>query len=215
MFSRLDLISIIVILILSFKENGLAHPNTIINYRIFFKFDGYKVTDIGQSWSFDKITSYQLMLEYDIAKKNKLNEKESKAIAKKIIQGLWEVRYFTYISVNNQDSGRLKTSGFKAQINGDILTLAFNTHLSLPVDARRKHLSVEIKDPDLTIITSIAQKKPAILIGKPKGCSVNIKEKKLEGLAKEYYSFGMFVSQKEVSVSCDKNQLKNKKVKRN
>ena len=171
----LYLISIVIFL--GFSKNLYAHNNTMISYRIFFKFDGKNLTDIGESWTLDIITSQELLLKYNLSENKKLNKKDSIKIAKDIMQDLYELRYFTYIKVDNKDLGVIKASGFKAQLTNGNLTIAFNNHLPSPIDMSKKNLSVEVKDVEDVIITDLAEKKPVLLLGAPKDfCKIDIKE---------------------------------------
>jgi len=162
-----------------FSKNVYAHENVMFEYRVFFKFDNFNVTDIGESWTFDKITSAELIEEYNVDTKIKLNEKQSRALGKRIVEHLLEVRYFTYISVNNIDIGSVKASNFKAQIKNEIISLAFANHLPSPVNVKKDTLSIEVKDPDLSVITVLSQKKPVIFIGASKDmCQISITQAK-------------------------------------
>lgn len=197
-------------LFLAFGMSLSAHPNTTIDYRIFFKFDGLKVTDIGESWTFDETTSQELMRKYDLDKKITLSKKEAVDIGKKLMESLFEVRYFTYISVDGRDLGKIEASGFKARITKGIVSVAFNSPLPSPVDVTKSDLRVRVEDIDYTVTIKPSQKKPVLLIGAPKErCKVTIKEKRPLGgifFSPDLYEMDMFVPPKEIGVNCkDKN----------
>lgn len=194
-----------IVLLLSLCTSVSAHPNTMLAYRIFFKFEGLKVTDVGENWTFDDITSQELIKKYDLDKNTPLNKKKSIEIGNKIMDDLYEDRYFTYIFVNGHDLGKIRASGFKAQITKGILSVAFNTHLPSAIDVVKKNLSVQVMDIDYTVITMIARKKPVILIGAPKGsCKVNIDERRHKGFAvpNDPYGLGLLAPQKWIGVKC-------------
>jgi len=194
-----------MVLIFTLSKNLEAHTDVIINYRIFFKFNNLKVTDIGENWAFDKITSEELIKKYKLEKKTTLNKKESTSIGQKIMEDLWEVRYFTYISVNHQDIGRIKASGFKAQINEGILSVAFNNHLPKVVDVTKENLKIEVKDVDSLIKTKLVEKQPVLLIGTSKeDCKINIKEKRqrVNKFIEEDPFMDLLYQEKEISVKC-------------
>jgi ABC-type uncharacterized transport system substrate-binding protein len=173
-----SLLVVSLVFSLFLAKDAYAHPNVMIEYRIFFKFDKYSVTDVTQSWVLDKTTSKELMQKYHIDQNLKLDKKQSHKLAKKIMEGLYELRYFTYIYINDNDIGKIKASNIKAQIKNGVISLAFNNHLPRAVDVRKDKLSVEVKDPDSSVITVLAEKKPTILIGAPSDtCKTKIKQK--------------------------------------
>lgn len=203
--SRFKLLILVSLVLLCFINPLLAHQGTTINYRIFFKFDGFNVTGVGESWTFDELTS-KILLEQHKQKENAvLNKEESVRLGNKIMEGLENVRYFTYILVDGEDLGLLKASGFKAKINGGILTVAFNNQLPTPVNVSKKTLSVEVKDIDYTIETKILPKKPVVLLGiSEKSCNISIEEKEIEGgaFSTEDLLLMEFSIPKEISINC-------------
>lgn len=201
-----SLFVIVFIFTFIFPKNIYAHPNVMLEYRIFFKLDNYQVKSIGESWVFDKITSKELMQKYKI-KDSKLNKKQSTELAKKIMEGLYDVRYFTYISVDSEDIGRVKASNFKAQIKDKTLSIAFNINLPNPINLKANNLSVEVKDPDASVTTVLAHKKPVILIGTEKNsCQISIKQKNnpMKDILskKDIFMTAMAFPLKKVTISC-------------
>lgn len=195
----------IIFLVLGSLLNLSAHPNVTINYRIFLKFKGLFVTDVGESWTFDKTTSKELMEKYNL-KDSPLDKTNSALVGKKVMDGLEELRYFTYISVDGRDLGKLKASGFKAQITDGTISVAFNNQLNSPLDLTKKHLSIQIKDMDELVITNLVEKNPVILIGaNKKDCRIDIEEVKEEnmgGIKEEDLFIDLLPLQKKIDINC-------------
>lgn len=201
------LILVVISMLLFLTKDLLAHQGTTINYRIFLKFDDLKITDVGESWSFDELTSKSLLKKYKLNDNTVLDQKESIAIGNRVMKGLENVRYFTYILENGKDLGKLKASGFKAKIKDGILSVAFNTPLPTAVDVSKKTLSIQVKDEDYVVETKLLSKKPVILLGiSSKNCNIDIEEKRhVNGMfTKEELILMDYASPKEISISCNK-----------
>ena len=197
----------LILMISCFTSSLVAHQGTTINYRIFFKFDAFNIIGVGESWTFDELTSKMLLEKYKVKENTILNKKESIDLGNKIMDGLENVRYFTYIYVNGKDLGVLEASNFKAKIDGSILTVAFNNQLSTAVDVSKKTLSVQVKDIDYTIETKLLPKKPVVLLGIPEeNCNINIEEKKNVGgvFTLEELFLMDFAPPKEIKINCKK-----------
>lgn len=118
MVSKIILIGFFLI---SFTKELLAHPETMVNYRMFFNMKNSVITDIGQSWTFDKITSELLLIRYSPSEEDFESKKDE--ISKNILEGLSELHYFTYISVDGNIIDKIKPSGFKAKIKDGLQLL--------------------------------------------------------------------------------------------
>jgi len=193
---------ILVLIILGINTNLFAHPNSILNYRLFFKFDNNKVTDIGESWIFDKVTSQILISKYNIKSTGKLRKKDSIKIGEKLMEELSSARNFTYILVDEKDLGKIKTSGFNIEIDDGIFSIAFNNHLPSPIDVTKNTLIVEIKDVDFTIITNLVEKNPIILLGASKeNCKIDTKL--IYPNFKDFYDVSMITPYNQVKLKCE------------
>lgn len=192
-------------MILVFSSTLFAHDGTTIYYRIFFKFNGFCITDIGESWTFDERTSRGLMRIYDIEKNSTLDKNSSIQIGTKIMKGVSVARYFTYIFLDGKDLGKIDATKFKAQTTNNIVSIAFNNHLPNPIDTRKANLSILVEDKTKTLEMKLVEKNPAVLIGAPKkSCKIDIKNKTSNNdiSTMEKYSMGMSVLQKVVYISC-------------
>lgn len=188
-------------IILLFNATLFAHDGTTINYRVFFKFDGFYLTDIGQSWTFDETTSEGLMEMYKL-KNIKLEKAKSIKIGTKIMNGVASYHYFTYIFVNGKDLGKIDASKFKAQVSNSIVSVAFNSHLSKPIDTRKSILSLIIEDKTQGMEMKLVDKNPVVLIPKQE-CKINIKDKiSANNLsAMQNYSMGIAIPKK-ITLDC-------------
>lgn len=163
--------------ILLFYTSLFAHPETTINYRIFFKFSGDKVTDIGESWTFDKTTSSDLLKMYNLNPNATLSKKTSLKVGKEILSGVAEDRYFTYIFKGKKDIGKVKASGFKAQVTKGLVSVAFTNRLPSPIDAYKNTINIQVKDETEGIRTVPLKKSPVILLGTTKkNCKIDVED---------------------------------------
>lgn len=204
-FPKFSIFAMAFILLFSSSKDLMAHAGTTINYRIFFKFNGSEITDVGESWSFDEMTSEMLFSKYKLEKDTTLDKKESIELGKMIMEELSGLRYFTYISVDGKDLGEIKASGFKAKIKGNVLSVAFNNPLPLPVDVSKKTLSIEVKDIDATIETKLLPNKPVVLLGMDsKNCNIDIKDSPFTGgffTPEELFNMDI-IPPKQIEINC-------------
>lgn len=166
-----------ILLLLIFSVTLFAHPNPTIYYRIFFKFDGIKVTDIGESWTFDKETSEELLKMYGLKKGVSLDKKKSAKVGEEIMKGVAVDRYFTYISKDRRDLGEVEATNFKAEVTKDLVSVVFINRLPSPIDVSKSTLSMQVKDPTEGIKTKLLEKNPVVLMGKAKNeCDIKMRD---------------------------------------
>ncbi len=174
-----------------------AHPNIRLDYRLLFNFKGANVTAIGETWTFDPQFSQELLSTFDVDRDGTFSAAETKAMGHKILKNLSESRYFTFVSVDGHDLGKLPPIGFKAQARHGTVTVAFGSRLPAAVNAAKSHLSVLIKDPGFVVLTRLAKQRPVVLRGAPKGhCRSQVVDDPQDAY------FGGLVVPKEVSLTC-------------
>lgn len=127
---------------------AFAHPDTAVEDRVTFLFQGAQIVAIEESWTFDPGYSQTFLADYKTQPDGSISEAGSKLIAQRIQPNLAEVRFFTYVWVNGRDLGNLHVRNFVATVSGGRLTFTLVVELPTPVDPRRQALKLEIYDHD-------------------------------------------------------------------
>jgi ABC-type uncharacterized transport system substrate-binding protein len=127
---------------------AFAHPDTSVEDRVTFLFQGTQITAIEESWTFDAGYSQSFLADYKTQPDGGISAAGSKLIAQRIQPNLAEVRYFSYVWLDGRDLGNLPVRDFVASASGGRLNFTFVVELPQPVDPRRQALKVEVYDHD-------------------------------------------------------------------
>ncbi|MBO0661625.1 DUF1007 family protein [Jiella sp. MQZ9-1] len=164
-FWRRSASGLVVGLVLATGGPAIAHPNIMMQCRVLFNFKGDLINGIGEAWTFDQTFSDELMKDFDADHDGKLSDAESRRMGAQVMTNLGASRYFTYISVDGQDIGKPKASGFRAAVQNGIVSIAFAVPLPQPIDPRQHKLTVEIKDQEFFVYALFATPSPVLIKG--------------------------------------------------
>lgn len=128
-----------------------AHPDILMSYRVLFDVHAGAIDTIGESWTFDRTFSAELLADYDGDGDGAFSPDESAALEREVLPNLAAVRYFTYVNVDGADIGGLAPTGFQAAAKNGIVTFALALTLPQPMDPALKKLTVQIEDPDFSV----------------------------------------------------------------
>jgi ABC-type uncharacterized transport system substrate-binding protein len=156
---------------------AFAHPDTAVEDRVTFLFQGTQITAIEESWTFDAGYSETFLADYKAQPDGGISEAGSKLIAQRIQPNLAEVRYFSYVWLNGRDLGNLPVRDFVATASGGRLNFTFVVDLPAPVDPRRQALKLEIYDHDYFAAFLLADHDPVRFRGqKDIACEPRIRD---------------------------------------
>lgn len=174
-----------------------AHPSTSLNYRLLFTFEGSRITDIGESWTFDPLFSQELLSDYDKDGDGAFDQSETKIMGRDILANLSRSHYLTYITVDGRDLDAFVPFGFRARNSDGIVTIAFSNHLMAPLEASGSTIAVQVKDPGYVVLTAPAQNEPVIL----RGVTMDMCAVRILNSPAEAYTHGMITTQ-QVDLTC-------------
>jgi len=175
---------------------AFAHPDTSVEDRVTFLFQGTQVTAIEESWTFDAGYSQSFLEDYKTQPDGGISEAGSKLIAQRIQPNLAEVRYFSYVWLNGRDLGNLPVRDFVATASGGRLNFTFIVDLPAPVDPRREALKLEVYDHDYFAAFALADDDPVRFRGQQDiACEPHIRD----DVANAYFGD---VYPQEITLSC-------------
>lgn len=156
--------------ILSSAVAADAHFLVNLYCRVLFNFDGGSVNAIGESWTFDEHYSRHLLADFDTDNDGTFSPGELAKLKATVLPNLSQRRYFTYVSVDGSDVGKIEPYTFNAVVRHGLITFTMSLQLPYEVDPSKAHLEVNVHD--ISIIAMFIGK-PAIVLrgGGGTGCS--------------------------------------------
>lgn len=142
-----------------------AHPFSAAQCRFLFQIQGTKVTAFGESWMLDGTTSEELLTALDLDHDGHFNAREIAAMAESVKPTLEAERYFTTVSADGHDLGKLQPFGFDATANNGLVTLVIGFKLPAPIPLDQTKLMVRVDDPEQTIRFNLTDSNPVVLHG--------------------------------------------------
>ncbi len=161
------LASLAVSLAIVAAEPAAAHPLIHIFCRVLFNFDGGAVNAFGQTWTFEKTYSRNLLDDFDTNGDGALSRTEVAAMEKTVLPTLARSNYFTFVSVDGRDLGPIKPYTFNAVAENGIVTFAMSVQLPAPIDPGKSRLTIEIRDPGYSVEAAFVDADPVALRNAP------------------------------------------------
>lgn len=134
-----------------------------------------QLTELLVSWQYDKEVTQLLLEGEDISAAAR--DKTLAMIASNIMNDLYKLGYYTYLSIEQQPITIKQATNAKLTLENGLLQLSFTLPLQKPITLLGKTLQLELADPDETGILYFANNQqiqlPAALQTQ---CSVNLQK---------------------------------------
>lgn len=155
-----------------------AHPHVFVDARAELVFDGKgNITAIRQVWRFDDAFSAFATQGLDANSDGKYSREELAALAKINVESLKEYDYFTFLKLADQRKGFKLPTEYWLQMNDGLLTLFYTMPLIEPIPMKATTVVLDIYDPIFFVDFELVKDEPALLVGNPQGCTLEVKHK--------------------------------------
>ncbi|MBT9293015.1 DUF1007 family protein [Prosthecodimorpha staleyi] len=155
-----------------------AHPHVFVDARAELVFDAKgQISAIRQVWRFDDAFSAFATQGLDTDGDGKFSKEELQPLAKINVESLKEYDYFTFLKLAGKRKGFKLPSEYWLQMRDGFLTLFYTLPLIEPIAAKGVQVDLEVYDPGYFVDFTLVDQEPALLVGSPPGCSVNVHKK--------------------------------------
>lgn len=155
-----------------------AHPHVFVDARAELVFDTKgNLTAVRHVWRFDDAFSAFATQGLDENGDGKFSREELASLAKINVESLKEYDYFTFLKVADKRKGFKLPVEYWLQMNDGLLTLFYTMPLIEPIPMKSNAVTLEVYDPIYFVDFSLVKDEPALLVGNPTGCSLQVHRK--------------------------------------
>jgi ABC-type uncharacterized transport system substrate-binding protein len=157
---------------------ALAHPHVFIDARLEVRFDADgRVAALRHVWRFDDAFSAFATQGLDTDGNGLYSQEELAPLAKVNVDSLQDFDYFTIPRQGKQRLGLKLPSDYHLEYDDGFLTLFYTLALKQPVKPTGDGITIDVYDPSYFVDFDLVKDEPALLVGAPAGCAVDVKRK--------------------------------------
>jgi ABC-type uncharacterized transport system substrate-binding protein len=167
-----------LIVLLGWALPAAAHPHVFVDARAELVFDGKgALTAIRHVWRFDDAFSAFATQGLDQNADGKFSREELAPLAKINVESLKEYDYFTFLRLADKRKGFKLPAEYWLQMDDDLLTLFYTLPLIEPIAMKGTAIELDVFDPIFFVDFSLVKEEPALLVGNPAGCTLQVQHK--------------------------------------
>lgn len=157
---------------------ALAHPHVFVDARLEVQFDpDGRITALRHVWRFDDAFSAFATQGLDADGNGLFSRAELEPLAKVNVESLQDFDYFTIPRAGKQRLGLKLPSDYHLEFDDGFLTLFYTLALKQPVKPAGDGVTIDVYDPSYFVDFDLVKQEPALLIGAPAGCTLDVKRK--------------------------------------
>lgn len=157
---------------------ALAHPHVFVDARLEVRFDrDGRIAALRHVWRFDDAFSAFATQGLDADGNGLYSMEELAPLAKVNVDSLKDFDYFTIPRAGKQRLGLKLPSDYHLDYDDGFLTLFFTLELKQPVKPAGDGVTVDVYDPSFFVDFDLVKDEPALLVGAPAGCKLDVKRK--------------------------------------
>lgn len=159
-------------------QPALAHPHVFIDARLEVQFDkDGRIAALRHVWRFDDAFSAFATQGLDADGNGLYSREELEPLAKVNVDSLKDFDYFTMPRAGKQRLGLKLPSDYHLDYDDGFLTLFYTLALKQPVKPSGDAVTIDVYDPSYFVDFDLVKQEPALLIGAPPGCTLDVKRK--------------------------------------
>lgn len=151
-----------------------AHPHLWLVASAGYRVEAGRVVAVEVVLRFDELASASLSTDFDRDRDRRFDAAETARLEREAFASLAELEWLSHLRVDGRPAGLRPPTGFRAEIEGDLVTFRFARPLEVPVDPREGALALTLVDPGWYVDIVLGPEAPADVRGEvPAGCGLS------------------------------------------